>query len=572
MLILDYPFNLSIMKQLIALFLSLITLSGLSQTSFKGTTTEIKGNIHEVETGNITFNQSLDLLAYSVLKYQSIEIDKKGKQKELIYEFNVADLDPYLVKVETKQDVIYLSLSVDNGQKFIKKYENAEVKGYIEKISIAAKDIDNARVLRELFKEAIPQARKIMDNKLQVKTLGEMEAWLAKNIADVESGSKSYGQKMTPLNDFTTNFQLTQTSATSKSTQVKKYIFNLADINIKSLKFNISGASFSLDLETNRKQKVIKIVEDGSSYSFASKIKIYANNVEEARDLKNILIKAIPIAKEKVKSSIPSFKDVNTSANYLTKFVQPVTYSDETFDQSIEGTTMIKLSRIESGTKSSKRVEAEFNIIDINETSIDYNVVNNRMFVSFSTNESQNLIKVNRDNEFHSYSNKHRIYAENIEVARRIKSALESSVQISKQNYTDPFQSMPLKSKVSWLEQNTTEGQFENKTITQTFEQSNSSDPNKMKLTVIEVDSKNSTEEIYEFNFTDLNPESIQFDISSKNIKIPFETKFKEDIIKHYKNGEIENYQSGFELRMTDIEKARKVISAFKHIIEELGE
>ena len=50
------------------------------------------------------------------------------------------------------------------------------------------------------------------------------------------------------------------------------------------------------------------------------------------------------------------------------------------------------------------------------------------------------------------------------------------------------------------------------------------------------------------------------------------ETKFKEDIIKYYKDGEIENYQDGFELSMADIEKSRNVILVFNQIIAELNE
>ena len=104
------------------------------------------------------------------------------------------------------------------------------------------------------------------------------------------------------------------------------------------------------------------------------------------------------------------------------------------------------------------------------------------------------------------------------------------------------------------------------------FERIDGSDPDKIKLTKLEVDPKGSQEEIFEFNFTDLNPKSIQYDIGSKTLAVSFETKFKEDIIKYYKDGEIENYQDGFELSLANIEKARNVILVFNQIIAELNE
>ena len=50
------------------------------------------------------------------------------------------------------------------------------------------------------------------------------------------------------------------------------------------------------------------------------------------------------------------------------------------------------------------------------------------------------------------------------------------------------------------------------------------------------------------------------------------ETKFKEDIVKYYKDGEIENYKDGVVLDLEGIEKARNVILVFNQIIAELNE
>ncbi len=559
------------MKQFIALFFSIISIPIFSQSSFERIVDRIEDNLMEVETGNETYTHSLEKRGYSILKYTLIEVDEKGKRKELAYEFNVADLDPYVVREETKQDIIYLSLTVDNGQRFIKKYENGEAKGYVANMLIVTKDIDNARMLKEVIKEAIPMAEDIMTNKLEVSTYEEMATWLTNNISDAQSGSKSYDQKISSLNDFPANFRFVQTSTTSKSSREKQYVFNLADININSLRFNISGPSLSLGFETTRKQKVISVLDNGVPAGFENEIKIFTNNVEEARDLKSILTKVVPLAKEEVQSSIKKFKVADQAIGFLQKYVKTIDYGDESFEQSIKGTCKMKFSRIESGSKSSKRIDAEFNMIDINENLIDYDVTSNKMFVEFSTTESLDLIEVHENNEFEGYEDDLKIYAENVEVARRIKSALESIVSVCKKDYVDPFKSMSLEKKISWLEQNMSEVRLDNETVTQIFQRTDDSDPNKIKLTTLTVDSKNSTEEIYEFNFTDLNPKSIQFDIGSKTLAVSFETNFKEEIIKHYKNGEIENYQDGFELQMKDIEKARNVISVFNQIIDDLN-
>ena len=317
---------------------------------------------------------------------------------------------------------------------------------------------------------------------------------------------------------------------------------------------------------------MIKVLENGVPDGFDDEIEIFTNNVEEARDLKNILTLAVPLAEDKVEASIQKFDALPPALEYLGKFVQNIDYGDESFEQSVEGDCLMKFARIESDEKSTEKLTAEFNLIDINGNLIDYDVSSGKMYVEFTTKESLDLIKTYENDEFDGYDDELKIYAENVEVARRIKAVLEDLIKICERDYIDPFADMTLEQKIGWLTENMEEVRNGDKTITQTFDRIDDSDPDKIKLTKLEVDAKGGQEEIFEFNFTDLNPKSIQYDIGSKTLAVSFETKFKEDIIKYYKDGEIENYQDGFELSLADIEKARNVILVFNQIIAELNE
>lgn len=554
----------------IALYISIASYA--QNAEFEGIVADLQANLIEVQTGDETYTHEIELLSYSVLKYTLVEVDEKGNREELVYEFNVADLDPYVVREETKKDIIYLSLTVDNGQKFIKEYENGEVKGYEETMLMVTKNIDNARIIKDLIKKAIPLAEEIMSNKLSVDTYPEMEKWLADNVVNAESSNKSYNQTLVPLEDFPGNYRFIQTEITAKSSEEKQFIFNLADININSLKFNISGSSFSLDFETNRKQKVIKVLENGAPKGFDDEIEIFTNNVEEARDLKNILTKAVPLAEDLVEGSIQKFEELQPALDYLGQFIQNIDYGDESMEQSVEGDCLMKVIQVDADAKSTTKKTSEFNLIDVNGNLIDYDVASGKMFVEFTTKESVDLLKTYENDEFDKYDDELKIYAENVEVARRIKAALEDAIKICERDYIDPFKDMAVEQKIQWLTENMDEVRIGDKTITQTFERIDPEDPEKIKLNKLEVDAKGGQEEIFEFNFTDINPKSIQYKIGSKTLAISFETKFKEDIIKYYKDGEIENYQDGFELSMTDIEAARNVILVFNQIIAELNE
>lgn len=560
------------MKKLLCSLLLAISFSGFTQeTKFKGLIADIKSNLMEVQSGDETYTQNLKLLDHSVLKYTLVEVDKKGNREELAYEFNLADLDPYVVREETKRDVIYLSLTVKNEQDFIKYYEDGEVDGYEDSMLIVTKDIDNARALKELIKKAIPLAQEIMAAKLSVNTYPEMESWLEQNVVNAENSKDAYKQKMIPLDDFPAHFKFIQTEISSKSSEEMQYLFNLADINKNSMEFNISGSNFSLELETRKKQDLIQVFENGVPDGFDDGFEIFANNVEEARDLKNILTDAIPLAEEQINSSIQKFDSQQAVFANLSQLINDIDYQDELVEQDINSSCRMKYTMVENDKKSSEKLTAEFNLIDINGNVIDFDVSSDRMFVELITKETLDMIKIYENDELDGFDDELEIFVANAEIARRIKSALEDAISICERDYKDPFVNMTLKQKITWLTKNIEEVRMDDETITQNFERIDQSDLDKIKLTKLIVDSKGGSEEIFEFNFTDLNPKSIQYDISRKELLVSFTTMFEEEIIKYYEDGEIEDYQEEFELIMPDIEKARQVISVFNQIIAELN-
>lgn len=562
------------MRNLTTLFTLLFTFSlSAQQADFENVINELKENLLEVKTGDETYSHEIELIGYSVLKYTLLEVDEKGNREEIVYEFNVADLDPYVVREETKKDIIYLSLTVDNGQKFIKEYVNGEAKGYEETMVMVTKNIDNARIMKDLIKKAIPLAENIMASKLSVDTYPEMETWLTEQVTSAEgSSSKTYNQSLSAMDDFPGSMRFVQTTVTAKSSVEMQYIFNIADININALKFNISGSSFSLDLQTKRKQKLIKVLKNGAPDGFEDEIEIFTNNVEEARDMKNILTKAVPLAQDEVEGSIQKFEELQPALDYLTKYINNINYGDESMEQSVEGDCLMKFIQVDADAKSTTKMDTELNLIDINGNLIDYKVTSDKMYVEIKTKETIDLLKTYENDEFDGYEDKLKIYAENVEVARRIKASLEDLIKICERDYVDPFVDMSLDEKITWLTENMVDVRNGDVTITQTFEPFDPNDDEKIKMTKLTVSAKGGKEEIFEFNFTDINPKSIKYKIGSKTLAVSMETKFKEDIVKYYKDGEIENYKDGVILDLESIEKARNVILVFNQIIAELNE
>ncbi|MFM8914034.1 MAG: hypothetical protein ACKOE6_14145, partial [Flammeovirgaceae bacterium] len=264
----------------------LVTLNlAAQQTELKDIVGKIQSACTKVEASSKTYEQEIKLIEFSSLNYSVAEVDAKGNRTTLSYDFNLADIDPNTVRQVTQKDVIKAVLSVRNKQKLIKYSKNGEAQSYDDELSIYAKDPDQAKQLVELFKKAIPLGEKITNAKLKLNGYQEMVTWLIDHVKNVTAGNKSFTQNLQP-GSYVGSLVLTQVENDGKTSQQEEFAFNMADINLNAINFEISGNRFGLNLEMLQKIKSVKVTRDGKSRPFNDEVLIYTNNVDEARDLK----------------------------------------------------------------------------------------------------------------------------------------------------------------------------------------------------------------------------------------------------------------------------------------------
>lgn len=541
------------------------------EKEFQRILSDIQANIKPVQTSKEEVEQNIEWIEKSLIRYSFVATSTKGKKREASFEFNVADLDEYLVREETKKDAIYLNIVIDNEEKFIKEYSNGVVKGYSNSFTILTSDIDNARTLKELFKQAIPVAQKIPRDVDELSNYKAMEVWLNETISDANLGNKSITQKLEPLDD-PGAFKFTQTTTTSKGAETKDFYFNLGDVDTNSLTFTISGNSLLVSFEAIRKLKIFNLYEENIPAGYVNRISIYANQVEEAKSIKKALSMAVPLASEIVESSIKHYNQFKPAMNRFTELVRTIEYESKTLEQTIDGECSLRYMGTVITPKEKSRFFDDFTFLDIDEKSIDFGVSGDEMFVSMTTDASIDLIKSYERDDFKGYKDEVKIYVENIEDARRMKAVLMDLTRICKENYVDPFIGMSQEKRIKWLETNLGELMIGSTGIKQQFTHLADEGVGKMRLEKETRTSKSVKEELFEFNLKDVDPKSIQYKISGKSLSIQFETQQKEAIIKYYKNGEVDKYQYGFTLDLIDTEKARNVISAFNQIINTLNQ
>ncbi|MEP3388303.1 MAG: hypothetical protein ABJO02_08965 [Reichenbachiella sp.] len=556
-------------KSIIYLFFSLLFVANTSlaqQQEFNQLFSQLEQAIGTVETSKYKYEPELLFEHTSVIKYSYTKTSTKGTANSYAYELNIADIDPYTVRESTERDLIVVNIKIKNSQDLIKTFQDQEVKSYTEELQIVASDINNARKIREIIEKAIPIAEKIMLNKLSLNNYNEMLDWLANNVKDATYSDETYAQSLQPDPQYAgkVNLSIVETGRSSKQAD---YSFNLADININTVRFDISGSEFGLEFETKRKHKLIKYAEDGESKPFIDDIVIKTNNVEEARDLQTVLTLIIPEAEKQVEASFPKFNNKEEALAAVSSGTKVLTYGDNTFEQTFNADCLAEYVITEISESKSEKKQHNFNWIDINDKVIDYDISGSKMYIELITNKKQKLMKVIENGEVDPYDESFKLYCEDAENARRLQYAIKKSIELCRKSYRPAVPSTSLKAKIDWLTGAVKEVREGDDTYSQSLSLVEEGDLKKFKFTKIEIDEKGSSEHIYEVNFADLNERNIDFDISGRSISVVVETNFKEKIIKFYKDGEIQNYEDEFTIHANNVEESRNLIRGLVDIV-----
>ena len=533
---------------------------------FNGAVQKLQSTLVRVSTGSKTYDQEIKALQFGAIRYGVEETDQKGGKVSFAYEFNLADIDPYAVKQETQKDVIMVSLTVRNKQKLIKVYKNNEVQSYDEQVKIRAKDIDNAREILDVIKRSIPPAEKVLAGKLNLKTYDEMVSWLISNIKNVELGTSKSIKQTLAKGDYVGSLKLTEVETDAKGATEEQYAFNLADINLNSVNFKISGNKFGLNFETIQNLKEISLLKAGKN-SFVSELTINTNNVDEARDIKTVLALVVPLATDKVKADNPKTGTTAEIGSALKTLVKDVKGSEKIMSQTIEPSCVTTLTQTNQTSNSTEKNVYMFNWMDINPNITQIQVTGDRMFVEATALDKKAVIMHFKNDKLDGYENEVKLYAENVEIARRLKFVIDKAAEKCKTSYKDPFANTATEA-FNFLKKAIGEVVVEETSLKQTFEAAGKDNFNKIKYTKTSVKGNTSSEEIYEFNFSDINPATVEVQVRGKWLYVKFETNFKAKIIGAYKDGKIQPYATTVEMAVKDVESVRGVISAMKKCID----
>lgn len=540
-------------------------LNAKSQDKLHQALTSIKEKVQDVQIDNITFKQSIDILDENKGKISFISVltDEKGKNTKESFEFYISDIDPNTIIRKTSGKKLFVTLTINNNQKFIKHFNEDKLNSYTNNLEILLSGADAAGELVNLFKSAIPfvnPSQKVWNTNKDALT------WLKTNITKVNLGesvveqSFSFGERK----DYLAVFSVKKTDQKGVSTE-GKYEFNILDINKKELAVKISGTQLSVSIEINGNNRYIKYTKNNDQESFDNSLEVIADDIDQARNI----IAAFSTAIEKSKPMIPDFSSLQIALDYITKNITDLTLEKKNLNQKINFTpgngTKSIFTYAEPDSKG-KLIEQrfEFYLNDIDDNSLNFKVSGGKITIIPVSKDNTKFIKYYKDNTQQDFQDEINILTSDIEISREIVEAFKAAI---KKSQTEPATWKNIDDALAFLTKNISGETIGSETYKLNFS-SITPDPLNVRYMVDKTDAKaTSVKQSFEFYPYMLDPGSVKISSSGKYLSVGASVSNKKSYVKVFKDDVQQSYGDDISLMSFDARQARDIADAIKYIL-----
>jgi hypothetical protein len=535
-----------------------------SQDKLSQSLASIKDKVQNVEIDKTTFKQSIDILdaIKGKLSFVSVFVDEKGKTAKESFEFYVSDIDKNTIIRKTSGKKLFISLSINNNQKFIKHFKEDKLDSYTNYLEIQLSSADAAQELTGLFKAAIPL---VNSGETVWNTNTDALNWLKNHISKINSGSVTVEQSFSfgERKEYLASFTVKKTDQKNVSTE-EKYEFNILDINKKNLTVKISGTQLSVSVETKGNDHFIKYTKNNEQQNFDNVFEIIAEDIDQARNI----ISALSTAIEKSKSEIPDFSSLQKALDFISKNTTDLTLDKKTLIQKFNFTpgngTKSVFTYAEPDSKG-KPVEEryEFYLNDIDANSLNFKVNGKKITIVPMSKNKTKFIKYYKDNVLQDFQNEIDILTADLETSREMAEAFKAAIKNSE---AQPPTWKTAGDAIMYLT-NTLKGETIGSDIYKLDFSSISTDPLKVKYVFGKTDVKGTTVgQSFEFYPYMLDPGTVKIGSSGKYLNVEASANNKKPFVKAFKEDKQQAYAEGINIMAFDARQAQDIAEAIKYL------
>jgi hypothetical protein len=380
-------------------------------------------------------------------------------------------------------------------------------------------------------------------------TLDEVNALLS----DIETDKELILQSIEYDEDKPFQVRLNRTTEKIKDgkQKVENYDLNLALINRKNVEIKSSKNKMSIKMVTDG-GKFIQKIEDEEPKGPVNTLEILCQDIDAARSLKELLEKAIDLAREEWESSINLPGTITELKSWMSGYIADVSDGDKSHLQTMSNhpdfEDYLILNIRPAGHEDN--MTYTFSLGDIEEKSMKVNPTGEVVKLDMKTTSNKKYIVADHAEKGRSFDNNLSLLFSDATKAIEFTKGVEMAIGIAntiKDNRVESYESCSM-CKEGLSEAISTYGDEKWKTQ---MDASCSPELTYMKVEKDEVES-------YRFNWADMDSRSIKMDYNTSELKLTVGVADKAKYVTKLVNGEIKGYQNDIELLFNDLESFRK--------------
>jgi len=541
---------------LFLLFSFFTTLLPAQDASLSELLDQIKADLPTIEDDKSTIEQSLSYEADAPYRvtFERVETDKRGAET-FTFEMNLAFLNERMVRWESTRREMYVGISANDD--LIKVYEQGELDGYTDEFTLFCQDVDQARSLESLLKNAVRQAQAAWEAEGIVPTDFEgLQVYIQESLSqEVTAGDETYVQTLQPVEGSLSRYSFSRRLISDKGQEEDLlFTFDFADIHPEGINIEIKGDQIYLELPSTDKNKYIRIVEEGET-DFDHSLEAYVNTYEEASTLQAALRSFISGSEERFKERLPDLGSQEEAIAYLEQQIQSFDFNGMSITQAVSGGCFLELTQTIAEEDEQSEYRFLVDVADLAANAINFDISSKGIQVVPNTTDKVDFVGVFEDGEKENYDSDFPIFVPDIPTAKRLRHAISRAAATCKNE-------IELKD-FDWMVQEVEKAPVDPELTTRL----QSEDPCKWIFTVTEEGRRGQDIERYEFNLSDLNDKSVELGTKGTEVSVTLGTNYQERVIAVYDEEEEVEYQNEVAFPVTSIRAGKSFVGTIMQAI-----
>jgi hypothetical protein len=514
-------------------------------------------NIGEAVDDDVKWEQRLSEGSKPYLTvFSTKSVNEKGEENAYDYLFDLSDINPLGIKLEASGKTLAVAVPVREDNKFI-EVKKGDGKEFTDELMIYSNDIEAAR-------QMVNALSFVVSNTEAVRTAwaGYNEAldFVKEHLGEVRVGDDLIKYSL-QFDLFASNILDLSVSSTDSDGATKEVTnsFYPADMNDK-LNMKVSRREVTIEMETRNDLDFVRKTSGGNVTGYTSNVELQAPGIDEARDLMNALEYVIQNSEEEIET----FTNVDEVNSWMEGNLVLLLRDGEKYEQKLLVNKDLdnQISFEKQLTKDDSEITATRYLIypeDMNLEEMKIQVRYGKLTVILGTGKND-YIKYYKNGELQNFTDGAEVYFFDPLVAKNFISAIRFlKDDISKRNQPE----MSREEALSLLTEKIQTIELTEETHVQKLEMV---DPDQciLKFTRVETGKDGKSDEfIYEFMASDLAEEGSGLSVKGKLVEVMLETTGEKDLIKPYKNGEVQDFVDGFVIYADDVSLAKRILGAF---------